>query len=147
MLNRRAPARDWTCRISLPNGALVTRSSAPRTNLAALLLLLGALLARAVIPAGWMVAPASAGVPIVICTGDGMVTGAMPGKNDGQPRTNSEPCAFAGLGLAALPAPLVAAVAAPLAVAIAILAPAVVLVPGRGLAAPPPPATGPPATA
>lgn len=110
------------------------------------MLLVAALLARAVIPAGWMVAPAPAGVTIVICTGDGMVTAAIPGKDEGQPRTNTEPCAFAGLGVAAEP-PVLAMLPVPVAIAIAALAPAVALLPGRGLAAPPPPATGPPATA
>ncbi len=135
----------WTWRFSGPNGAVVTQASPFRTTLAAMLLL-AALLARAVIPSGWMVAPAPAGVAIVICTGDGMVTGAIPGKDDGQPRTNTEPCAFAGLGVAAEP-PLLAILPVPVAVAVAVLAPAVVLLPGRGLAAPPPPATGPPAIA
>lgn len=111
-----------------------------------------ALLLRAAMPAGWMPSAGADGVMRVsVCTGMGAQTmwigrdGAVhhgeapaPGHHDGQP------CAFGalGVGLDATPGVAVAPpLAPPLTVAAETRQRAAV---GRGLAAPPPPATGPP---
>ena len=124
-----------------------------RNRALALWIVACALMLRIVVPAGWMPMTGADGLTrIQLCTGQGMVeafvdrtTGAIhdkaPAKSE--PRTD-QPCAFAGLAFV-LDAPLLPAIAAPL--ALAALAPAASLAPaapGRGLAAPPPPATGPP---
>ncbi|MDE0879711.1 MAG: hypothetical protein OSB00_13780 [Sphingomonas bacterium] len=122
-----------------------------------------ALAVRALVPGGWMVMPAADGaVRLTICTGTGPVEMTMPmttagqmsgqmsgmphhGDTDGAPSHPDRPCAFVGLGLAsdlptidlpAAPARIIDR-AAPGLAAIATI--------GHGLAAPPPPQTGPPA--
>ena len=117
-----------------------------------LLLLVAALLARTVAPEGWMpVVNAAGGIEITVCNGTGpddvMVLspdGKLHHKAPGNNQPGDHACAFSGLGVAdapsmpvALAAPVVAPEAAPA------LDP-IDVVPGRGLAAPPPPATGPP---
>ena len=103
-----------------------------------------ALAVRVLIPQGYM-APSQpgAGFPLVICTDHGLITlddkPAPPGKS----RTDS-PCAFSGhLAAGAPPPPTLARFevwsSAPPRVEIRRD-----LLPGRGLAAPPPPAIGPP---
>lgn len=106
-----------------------------------------AALLRLAVPAGWMPA-AGSGFSITICTGTGPVqvraaTRDGHGTPAGHDRDDSG-CPFAALG-AALAAPLVPLGAFPIVVApvAGVVAAAVVAV-GRGLAAPPPPATGPP---
>jgi hypothetical protein len=110
----------------------------------ALLALLTALLMRAAIPAGYMLAPADGLPQIVPCTGTGP---AMPHHGGGHDRHNQgseTPCAFASVAPPALPdaPPLLAPPpAAPLpfaAITAETLAP-------RLRAILPPPATGPPA--
>lgn len=111
-----------------------------------------ALLLRLTIPAGWMPAKTSHGWRLTICTGMGPAN-AMPGmamdhdKGSADRDKGSSVCPFAGAGLAMaepftppllFPAPIFAATAFPLHDIVAI---------GRGLAAPPPPPTGPPAIA
>jgi len=117
----------------------------------ALSILASALLLRLVVPAGWMPGTAADGsIRIELCTGQGVVEAWVDGdgKLHDQPAeksANDQPCAYAGLGraFAAPVAPLlVAAIAVP---APPILSPAPIVSIGRGLAAPPPPATGPPA--
>lgn len=120
-----------------------------------LLLLVAALLARSVAPEGWMpVVNAAGGIEITVCNGtgpddamvlapDGKLHHKAPGK--GQPGDHA--CAFSGLGIADA-TPTLIALAAPIASPDA--APAlgpIESAPGRGLAAPPPPATGPPSLA
>lgn len=116
-----------------------------------LVLMLCALLARAWIPAGWMPDRTSDGYAISLCTGMGAVTawvddkGAVHKNKPVKSGTDDQPCAFAGMfHLAALPQ--VAAVTAGMVPAVAVQAilPATALAVGRGLAAPPPPPTGPP---
>lgn len=122
----------------------------------ALMLVVLALMMRALVPAGWM--PASGkGVAITLCTGMGAVSAwvdedgtihkgkPLPGKPiSGTPADH--PCAFAGLGVAAdLPTALPSMALAPLPVAILPALRATATGVGRGLAAPPPPPTGPPA--
>ncbi|MBL8544293.1 MAG: hypothetical protein JNJ63_10855 [Hyphomonadaceae bacterium] len=116
------------------------------------LLALVAISVRALVPAGYMLAPSAqaGGMAVTICTAQGAVDvvldpagGEHKQKNDSQQRSADAPCVFAGA------APLAAPDAA-----IALAAPALpsapvdyvfaALAPGRGLAAPPPPSTGPP---
>ncbi|MBV9842223.1 MAG: hypothetical protein JOY99_11970 [Sphingomonadaceae bacterium] len=116
----------------------------------AVALLACALFLRLLVPQGWMpVARADGGWQITICTGMGPMKMAAAasgkrshhGQDEGRP---DHPCAFAGfaaaldlppLPLVELPEPLRALWLPNLTLAAAI---------GRGLAAPPPPATGPP---
>lgn len=120
-----------------------------------LTLALLAVVMKVAVPAGFMVAPQSSGLPfpIVLCTSQGMVKveagGALPGQEEpdqspGQD-AHDKPCLFAGHGVAAEP-PTVAQAAAPV---FAPYAPAHSttppgLIPGRGLTGPPLPARGPP---
>lgn len=111
-----------------------------------------AMLARALVPAGWMpMTGHDGGITIALCDGMAAPQVAMAGHHhmpEKAPASHDSsvehPCAFAGAAAAmvdpVLPAilPVVAPRAAP--IATATLAPAV----GRGLAAPPPPPTGPP---
>jgi hypothetical protein len=108
-----------------------------------------ALVLQLMFPAGFMVAAPSAGhgIPIVICTAQGQVTVDWDGLSGGHkkqaPTKPMAGCAFAGHATtAAPPAPQ----APPLRVAFAALptTQAYAVFPGRGLAAPPPPAIGPP---
>ncbi len=105
---------------------------------------------RALMPIGWMPS-ATAGQMISICTGDGISTAVIgaDGKiHKPDPATadhKSSPCTFAGLALtsnipepAAQPSLPYVAKANPPALPDAAR-------PGAGLAAPPPPKTGPPA--
>lgn len=116
----------------------------------ALTLLALALAVRLLVPAGWMPAQGQ-GFAITLCTGAGAVEAWVDadgklGKRPAAPDSgNGKHCAFAGLG-APLPGPM-AEPAAPFAPAVTISPPpALTAAVGRGLAAPPPPATGPPAT-
>ncbi len=113
------------------------------------------LLLRVLVPAGWMPAQ-SGGFAVTLCIdgarvaawidGDGRVHRVDTGKADKDMPGKDSPCAFAATGLPPLPA--LAAVVAERIAAVLLLPPlptfAVAI--GRGLAAPPPPATGPPAT-
>jgi hypothetical protein len=111
-----------------------------------------ALVIRVLVPQGFMVAPAEAAgpIPLVICTGHGAVdaaslVGGPAHKPAGKGATQDAPCAFAGY--AATPAPDLFT-AEPVSFAayhphVALAAPRD-LAPGRGLAAPPLPARGPP---
>lgn len=116
------------------------------------------LISRVLIPAGYMVAPAAAGAlpNIVICSGTGPMTMAATkvapghedhgdtGRHDGGQADH--PCAFASasaaVDLVAVSHPAAALAIPEDRVVIDPLAPR----PGLGLAAPPPPQTGPPLT-
>ena len=136
--------------------ALRSRPDGLRTI--ALALLACALALRLLIPAGWMPVADAQGFHLTLCSGSARwrcPPDTTPCRrwrawhhhhqhhhDQGMP---DHPCAFAGLGLAlaepvlpmlALALPVVQALPAPIALADAI---------GRGLAAPPPPPTGPPA--
>jgi hypothetical protein len=117
-----------------------------------LLLIVAAMLARSIAPDGWMpVANAAGGIEIKVCNGtgpdDAMVLsadGKLHHKAPAKGQTGDHPCAFSGLGLADAPPPLLALVAPiPVPDTTHALDP-IEAAPGRGLAAPPPPATGPP---
>jgi hypothetical protein len=116
----------------------------------ALALVVAALFMRLLVPAGWMPA-AERGLAITLCTG----TGAQQAWVDGQGQIHKgkpgegqadHPCVFSGfaalldlsasIDLPAGPLAFVAALPALTATVVAI---------GHGLAAPPPPSTGPPA--
>lgn len=112
-------------------------------------LVVATLMLRALVPTGWMPS-AAPGEIITLCTGGGMVSGWVDaaGKlhTEKQPGTQmaDQACAFAGLAM-------VADVPAASAVSPVVFAMARLVTPidydvaiGRGLAAPPPPATGPP---
>ena len=114
-----------------------------------------ALLMRMVVPQGWMPVHGANGWTITICSGTGPMRMTMsdgPGmskgmhhQSDGKDQGSADhPCAFASFALALdlppppavlLPAPIVETWRAGTVLAVAI---------GRGLAAPPPPSTGPP---
>ena len=123
-------------------------SMANRGRLFAMLAL--ALVVRALVPTGWMPVATDQGIRFELCAGQAMPPAAgmhHRHKGESQQTAPDHVCAFAGLGLAAdtAPPPVMLAlapapvpVAAPRALTVAI---------GRGLAAPPPPATGPPAFA
>lgn len=133
----------------------------------ATLILACALAVRVLIPAGFMIGQTASGArALVLCPGqndapampgmhhdmahmmpDGsMMSGHDTGKQSHDPGTD-RPCAFAAVGLAVdtpISAPLPAPAPPPAFIGLHTQAPSA---PGRGLAAPPPPATGPPATA
>ena len=112
------------------------------------------LLFRLLIPAGYMITPAGAGQPaLVLCAA------ASPAAVDPAPRHGHEghsdsapakpvdpPCPFAALAAPALPPSPPAAPASPTFADSADAAEAAAGRRGPGLAAPPPPATGPPPT-
>ena len=126
-----------------------TASAWPRSVAVALALL--ALVLKGLTPTGFMVddRAAARGFALVICTGQGPVSladldhrGAPPAKSK-----PDAPCAFAGHAAAPGPAeanPVLGDHTESAAIAVAILRD---LLPGRGLAAPPPPSVGPPALA
>ncbi|MHA3840281.1 hypothetical protein ACX0GZ_03545 [Sphingomonas aestuarii] len=114
----------------------------------ALALVACALLLRIAVPGGWM--PSDQGRWIELCTGDGMVTAFVDANNrlhrsdPGEAHAAKQHCAFAGLTapfdppLGIDPEPLATTTEPTFALArfsVAI---------GQGLAAPPPPSTGPP---
>lgn len=115
----------------------------------ALALVACALLLRIAVPGGWM--PSDQGRWIELCTGDGMVTafvdarGSLHDSDPGEAHKAKQHCAFAGLTAPfdppiAIEPELLAATTEPTSspqpFSVAI---------GQGLAAPPPPSTGPPA--
>ncbi len=105
---------------------------------------------RAVMPAGFMFAPAGGHMTVVLCTGHGPELVKLdlgdhtPGKDTPKNGKAEAPCVFAAA--AHLASPERAPIAAPLALAYVPAPPlAPQAQPGRGLAAPPPWSTGPPA--
>lgn len=115
-------------------------------RVAALLAL--ALFVRALVPTGWMPVATAQGMAFTLCPSQDAPPAAMAahhgGAEHGKAMLPDHPCAFAGLGLSAdVPPPILAVPLAP--VLPDFVAPPVLGVGvGRGLAAPPPPATGPP---
>lgn len=120
-------------------------------NRLALLLVAAALFMRAAIPGGWMPAADTDGlVRIVLCTGMGEMQAWLDAdgnvrkdKPTGEPKTDS-PCTFAALAQTFAPAPVIALPVRFAALVLPALHTTTVAI-GRGLSAPPPPATGPPA--
>nr|WP_206377020.1 DUF2946 family protein [Sphingomonas sp. G-3-2-10] len=110
-----------------------------------------ALLMRVLVPGGWMPAAAADGFAITLCTGTGMETawidaegGIHKDKPSGEAGADQH-CAFAGMGMAMLGGDASAALAAPAPAQVELPARPLQAAIGQGLAAPPPPATGPPA--
>ena len=134
------------------------RSPARHTSVAALLAF--ALIVKLLVPTGWMPVFGTRGVTLEMCGSYGppppaiamaMAQAAhrMAGHDQHKQHDkqgHDQPCAYAGLSFAALDAdsPL-SLIATPLAQALPPVPFAVTI--GRGLAAPPPPSTGPPALA
>jgi len=126
-----------------------------RHSRALVALLLAVLLAgRLAVPAGWMPVRTDTGFAIMLCSGtgpsEGWIDAAGKLHRGHKPSGESEakdPCPFGALTAAlALPAaPALAVIALPALAALPLFSPAVAI--GCGLAAPPPPATGPPASA
>lgn len=122
--------------------------------------LLGALFAlvmlvRVLVPAGWMPVADAAGPRLALCDGASMAAMPMPGMEPGGEHgkapmhhqgPSDHPCAFAG-PVAAVELPMPAAPVPPAAPRHAVTADHLVAGIGHGLAAPPPPPTGPPAFA
>ncbi|WP_404712699.1 hypothetical protein [Sphingomonas sp. MMS24-J13] len=114
-------------------------------------ILAAVLLLRVLIPQGWMPVQTDNGWQITICTGTGpmqMTMPALPGQRHlpgGQDHAPGDhPCTFAGFALAidrAMP-PMLALPPVPISGWLITTARSIAI--GRGLAAPPPPATGPP---
>ncbi len=108
------------------------------------------LVVRALVPAGWMPAQ-QRGQWITICSGAGvsMAWVGADGKIDKHhapaKTEKSGHCAFAGLGITADLSVQRAEIPAPVFSAPLVLATITAVAIGRGLAAPPPPKTGPPA--
>lgn len=150
-LAARAPSAHSTTMID------ALRSGAKRPRMVALAVLACAMLLRLLVPAGWMPVADANGVHLTPCSGTGPMTMPMasgqtmagtahhmPSDQQGAPE---HPCAFGHLSLAiaepewpALILPITPATLVPAGLA------ALVSI-GRGLAAPPPPPTGPPAIA
>ena len=141
-------------RLSLMFAALRIRRGIPQ--IVSLALIACALVLRIVVPQGWMPERTADGWRITICTGTGpmqmdmpaAMAAAMKGAHhapaDRDHTTTDHPCAFAGFA-AALSEPALPAVILPKPVVVAWLTGSAIHVAiGRGLAAPPPPATGPP---
>ena len=123
----------------------------------ALLLLCLAMLVRFLVPAGWMpVETASGGWAITLCSGSGPMqvtmagpmTAAMKGMHHGSDQqghgAGDHPCAFSSLAMALDEPPLLAIDLHKLVLALWIARSGIAVSIGRGLAAPPPPSTGPP---
>lgn len=126
-----------------------------------LLLVVGVLTARGLTPEGWMpVANDAGGIEFALCDGMGpiepaasmatsmsMAHGKMDHKAPAKGQSENHPCTGAGINLADTTRPLPAIVAPFRPVLAAPTVERTASAPGRGLAAPPPPATGPPALA
>ncbi len=127
----------------------LTRESRPNWFLAVLLL---AVAMRMIVPAGWMPSFAEGKTTITLCTGAGMVEawvdadGKIHKESPAKKGAGDQLCAFAGLSGAADATPFnVASLALPFAVQMLSNTMAHSVAVGLGLAAPPPPATAPPA--
>lgn len=132
------------------NGVAI--GSGRRSGVVVAMLLAMALLVRLIVPTGWMPV-AGNGYAITLCTGAGMISawvddkGVVHKDGKGPAQKSDHPCTFAGFS-----ADLASANAFPVLDGLAIFASLIVrgtnraVSVGRGLAAPPPPQTGPPAS-
>ena len=122
---------------------------APLRNRIALTLLGLVLAMRVLVPAGWMPSE-KGGFAITVCTGSAMESAWVDSEGKVHKQAPAQggdsQCAFAGLGAPMLgsdiPAPAMLAARADVAPAPSLALASI----GQGLAAPPPPATGPPIT-
>ncbi len=126
-------------------GAKIHRRAAWRGAFLTLAFL--ALVMKVAAPPGFMVAATGApgAFPLVICTGHGPLTPLGQDSKGGESKSRSDaPCAFAGHGAPPTPAAGLP-IARPAFAQAADVSPLPLdLVPGRGLAAPPPPSHAPP---
>jgi hypothetical protein len=132
------------------------RNGSRNYRMLALAVLACALALRMLVPQGWMPVSDAHGFRITMCSGSGPMDMpmAMPGMamhhdkagHDQQPMQD-HPCTFAHLGLALAEPVLPTLTLPPLVRAEALASKPLAIAIGRGLAAPPPPATGPPALA
>jgi hypothetical protein len=121
------------------------RRSDRRAPLTALALI--AIIFQLAVPPGFMVGSTAGGPSIVICTGHGalLAPSDQPGAPAKAPSGKAAPtCPFAGHGGSPTLAPLAPPTAIRFEAAAAIGARRATATPGRGLAAPPPPAQAPP---
>lgn len=107
-----------------------------------------ALLLRLALPQGMMLAPAAGGIVMTLCSGDASMSGrvvVIDSMAKPSPAKADQPCAFAALGTPALADVALPWVRPPI-VAIVAAVPTIIAMVAidRGLAAPPPPPTGPP---
>lgn len=137
-------------------------SSGPARSSAVALLIALALMMKLLVPTGWMPAVGPGGVTLILCASAGSppsaemaaaaarLQAALAGTDEGghEPLDGSadQPCTYAGLAFAWTMAAAVPAMPMPLAAVLPRRTEGTVAI-GRGLAAPPPPARGPPATA
>jgi hypothetical protein len=133
------------------------RPQRPSTQLVGLAVIACALLMRVLVPQGWMPIQTAHGWQIAICTGTGPMQMEMPadmasamkgmhhGSGDQDHNSNDRPCAFSGLAVALDEPPLLVIDLPKLPVGTWLAGTAAIVSVGRGLAAPPPPSTGPPA--
>lgn len=130
----------------------VLRRLDPAVRRLLIVLLAVGLLSRALVPAGWMPVAGASGVLLVPCDGAGPAraghhAGVMHhgGRHDapGNHDAGSHPCVFADV-TPALDTPMIAAPFPPAAVPLAFALFRALASVGGGLAAPPPPSTGPP---
>lgn len=137
------------------SGTLRSTRPVPRTLL--LVLFAGTMLLRLLVPQGWMPVTDGSGFHLTLCSGSGPVakparlsemSASMHGRHHmppGQDHPNGDhPCAFGGLSHA-LANPVLPAFSPAVGIEQDVLATLFWLIGiGHGLAAPPPPATGPP---
>lgn len=110
---------------------------------------------RAAVPAGYMFAAFGDGTSLVLCSAQGPLSVtidpatrhvSIAKKVPGKPANHDDaPCAFAGMAKVALQTASFQA-AAPVDLVSQPIFASIFLAPGRGLSAPPPPATGPPSS-
>jgi len=119
-----------------------------------LLLIAAALLARALVPGGWMPVSGTDGIRIALCTGHGPVAMVMaadgtvhPDDDRGGPSDRRDPCPFGIAAAKAFALPQQAALALPPERLDALLAPAFIAARLVAWRATRPPARGPPAFA
>jgi hypothetical protein len=131
-----------------------SRFGAARPLLSGLFFL--ALLLRALVPAGFMIGTAASGAPaLVICPGVEVapavhamtMKGGMPAHRHDPATHRDAPCPFAAMAAPTLPPTPPAVVVPPAPPAEPIAGPRRLTAVRVALAAPPPPATGPPASA
>ena len=106
-----------------------------------------ALAIKVLVPQGYMAADhaSATGFPLVICTAGGRITLDPPGEHAPAEKAKGDsPCAFAGNITPPTPSPIALANFTAWSFAPAPLPAQPEQTPGRGLAAPPPPAIGPP---
>jgi hypothetical protein len=108
-----------------------------------LALALAAMGVRAAAPPGYMFSPSPAGFTVTLCNGGTMRIDLGRSPEHGQHSGDSGPCLFAAAAHAA-PAPIAPQIISTAISSVAVAPPIAAVSVGHGLAAPPPPATGPP---